>query len=98
MKYMLMMNTAAGGDYQIMSWPKKDIEAHIAFMIGFSQKLAASGELAGAEGLAPPSQAKLVRAGKNGKTRHGRPSFLNRRSFSPATGSCRSILLRVRMR
>jgi hypothetical protein len=66
-KYMLMMNTAAGGDYQIMSWPKKDIEAHIAFMIGFSQKLAASGELAGAEGLAPPSQAKLVRAGKDGK-------------------------------
>ena len=36
-------------------------------MIKFSQKLAAAGELVGAEGLAPPTQAKLVRAGKDGK-------------------------------
>jgi hypothetical protein len=67
MKYMLMMNTARGGDYQITSWPKKDIEAHIAFMIGFAKKLSAAGELAGAEGLASPAEAKLVRAGANGK-------------------------------
>lgn len=66
MKYMLMMNTN-GGDYQIMSWPKKDIEAHINFMIGFAKKLGAAGELAGAEGLASPAEAKLVRAGGNGK-------------------------------
>ena len=50
-----------------MSWPKKDIEAHIAFMIGFAKKLGAAGELVGAEGLAAPAEAKLVRAGKNGK-------------------------------
>ena len=68
MKFMLMMNAAkGGGDYQIANWPKKDIEAHIGFMIKFSQKLAAAGELVGAEGLAPPTQAKLVRAGKDGK-------------------------------
>jgi len=67
MKYMLMMNTPRGGDYQVMSWPKKDLEAHIAFMIGFGKKLGAAGELVGAEGLASPSQAKLVRADKNGK-------------------------------
>jgi hypothetical protein len=67
MKYMLMMNTPAGGEYQIMSWPKKDIEAHIGFMIGFAKKLRAAGELVGAEGLASPSQAKLVRAGKDGR-------------------------------
>jgi hypothetical protein len=67
MKYMLMMNTPRGGEYQIMSWPRKDIEAHIAFMIGFSKKLRAAGELVGAEGLASPSQAKLVRAGKDGE-------------------------------
>jgi hypothetical protein len=66
MKYMLMMNTPRGGDYQIMSWPKKDLEAHIAFMIGFAKKLGATGELVGAEGLASPSQAKLVRAGASG--------------------------------
>ena len=67
MKYMLMMNTPAGGEYQIMSWPKKDIEAHIGFMITFAKKLSEHGELAGAEGLASPSQAKLVKAGKDGR-------------------------------
>ena len=66
MKYMLMMNTPRGGDYQVMSWPKQDLEAHIAFMVGFAKKLGAAGELVGAEGLASPSQAKLVRAGANG--------------------------------
>jgi hypothetical protein len=70
MKFMLMMNTPAScgaPEYQITSWPKKDIEAHIAFMIGFAKKLSAAGELVGAEGLAMPGQAKLVRAGKDGK-------------------------------
>jgi hypothetical protein len=67
MKYMLMMNTPPGGEYQIASWPKKDIEAHIAFMINFSKKLGAAGELIGAEGLASPLEAKCVRAGAGGK-------------------------------
>ncbi len=67
MKFILMMNTPAGGEYQIMSWPQQDIEAHIAFMRDFNKKLRAAGELAGCEGLSPPSQAKLVRAGKDGK-------------------------------
>jgi len=67
MKYMLMMNTPRGGYKQFMSWPKKDIEAHIAFMINFAKKLSAAGELLSAEGLASPVQAKLVRAGKDGK-------------------------------
>ena len=66
MKYMLMMNTPGGGPYQIAAWPQKDIQAHIAFMIGFSKKLGEAGELVGAEGLAGPDQAKLVRAGKDG--------------------------------
>ena len=66
MKYMLMMNTPGGGPPQIASWPKKDIHAHIAFMIDFSKKLGASGELVAAEGLAGPDQARIVRAGKNG--------------------------------
>lgn len=62
-----MMHTPSGGPYQIMQWPKKDIEAHIGFMIEFGKKLRAQGELAGAEGLAGPDQAKLVRAGSDGK-------------------------------
>jgi hypothetical protein len=67
MKYMLMMNTPGGGPYKIFNWPKKDIEAHIAFMGSFIKKLSAAGELVSAEGLAGPDQAKLVRAGKDGK-------------------------------
>jgi hypothetical protein len=67
MKFMLMMHTPAGGEYQIMSWPKKDIEAHIAFMMEFNEKLTAQGELVAVQGLTSPAQAKLVRAGKDGK-------------------------------
>jgi hypothetical protein len=67
MKFILMMNTPRGGEYQIMKWPKQDIEAHIAFMMGFAAKLRSAGELVGAEGLAPPSQAKQVRVGDGGR-------------------------------
>jgi hypothetical protein len=67
MKYMLMMNCPRDGYEQFGSWPRKDIEAHIAFMIKFSRKLSETGELAGAEGLASPQQAQIVRAGKDGK-------------------------------
>jgi hypothetical protein len=54
------------GEPGIETWPQNDIQAHIAFMIGFSKELGASGELVSAEGLAFPAQAKLVRAGKDG--------------------------------
>lgn len=66
MKYMLMMNAKGGAAYEIMKWPKQDIQAHIGFMVNFSKKLDQSGELVSAEGLAGPDQAKLIRAGKNG--------------------------------
>lgn len=67
MKYMLMMNAPSGATYEILSWPKSDFEAHIAFMRAFHKQLAESGELVAAEGLAGPEQAKRVRAGKDGK-------------------------------
>ena len=67
MKYILMMNTPGKGPYQISSWPQKDIQAHIAFMMSLNKQLGESGELVGAEGLAGPDQARLVRAGKDGK-------------------------------
>ena len=63
MKYMLMMNTPGGGPYQINQWSKQDIEAHMSFMRNLNRKLTAAGELAGAEGLSGPDQAKLVRDG-----------------------------------
>jgi hypothetical protein len=67
MKFMLMLNTPRDGYSQYMSWPKQILEANVAFMIAFSQKLSAAGELVSKEGLASPSQAKLVRADQDGK-------------------------------
>lgn len=67
MKYMLMMNTPGRGPYQIASWPPQDLKAHIAFMKRINDQLRASGELVAAEGLTGPDQARLVRAGKDGK-------------------------------
>ncbi len=67
MKFMLMMHTPAGtGDYQINDWSPEDFKAHIAFMHTFNKKLTDAGELAGAEGLAMPGEAKVVKAGKDG--------------------------------
>ncbi|MCP3140297.1 YciI family protein [Pyxidicoccus xibeiensis] len=67
MKYMMMMNTPSRGPYQVASWPRKDLEAHIQFMKDFAKKLSAAGELVAAEGLAGPDQAKLIRAGSDGR-------------------------------
>lgn len=67
MRFMLMMNTHRGGYAEYMNWPKKVLEANVAFMQEFSKKLRAAGELVGAEGLASPLEAKLVRAGEDDK-------------------------------
>ena len=67
MKYMLIMNSPRDGYDQYMKWPRKILEANAAFMHAFTEKLSASGELVGTAGLAAPDQAKLVRAGKDGK-------------------------------
>lgn len=65
MKYILMMNTMKAGQ-GVPAWPRKDLQAHIAFMRTFSTELGQSGELVSAEGLAFPDQAKLVRAAQDG--------------------------------
>ena len=66
MKYMLIMNTPRDGYERYMKWPKEIIEANSAFMIAFSRKLQAAGELVASQGLASPQVAKRVRAGKDG--------------------------------
>jgi hypothetical protein len=67
MKYMLMMHAPSRtGDYQVGDWSPEDFKAHIAFMHQFNRELTEKGELVGAEGLAPPGEAKIVRAGQNG--------------------------------
>ena len=65
MKYILMMNTMKAGQ-GVPEWPRKDLQAHIAFMRSLNKDLRESGELVFAEGLSFPEQAKLVRAGQDG--------------------------------
>jgi hypothetical protein len=70
MKYILMMNVPKGtGSYQMDSWQKKDVQAHLAFLANFNRELKASGEYVGVAGLTEPRQAKLVQA-----TDHGTPN------------------------
>jgi hypothetical protein len=67
MKFILMMNVPVGtGDYQISSWKPEEFQAHIKFMQDLNAELKSTGELAAAEGLAPPGAAKLVRASRTG--------------------------------
>ena len=69
MRYMLMMHAprATGdGDYWINSWTADDIKAHMGFMHALNRELTNAGELVGAEGLAAPGEARVVRAAKNG--------------------------------
>jgi hypothetical protein len=65
MKYMLMMNTMKAGE-GVPAWPKKDLQAHVAFMRALNKDLRDAGEFVFAEGLSFPNRAKLVRAGKDG--------------------------------
>jgi hypothetical protein len=68
MKFMLMMNAprSKSGEYQVSNWSEADFKAYILFMKQFDKELRESGELVGAEGLAAPGQARIVRAGKSG--------------------------------
>src|SRR5687767_13793399 len=67
MKFMLMMNAPRGaGDWAVANWKPEELKAHIAFMQQLHAELSGSGELVGAEGLASPGEARIVRAGKGG--------------------------------
>ena len=63
MKFMLMMNASVGdGDWAVKNWKMDELKAHIGFMKNFNQELKSEGVLVGAEGLAMPGQARIVRA------------------------------------
>jgi hypothetical protein len=67
MRYMLMMHAPRGnGDYAVNAWKPEELKAHIAYMHQLNRGLIASGEFVGAEGLAPPGQAKVVKSGSTG--------------------------------
>ena len=98
MKYLLMMmqNPANMNCEPIHMWPKKDIQAHIKFMMDLNRELKASGEFVSAEGLAGPEQAKIVRAGANGEPITTACSR-NRKSSLPVSGYWMSRVLNGHM-
>jgi hypothetical protein len=67
MKYILMMHCPKKGYDEVFAWPKEDIQAHVGFMMNLNKALRETGELVTAEGLASPTEAKRVRAGKDGQ-------------------------------
>jgi hypothetical protein len=68
MKFMLMMHAPRGtGDWEVMSWPPKAIQAHMTYMETLYKDLQAAGQLVDAQGLAPPQDARIVRANDSGK-------------------------------
>jgi hypothetical protein len=67
MKFMLMMNaprSSGSGDWDVKSWTVDELKAHVGFMKNFAGQLKSEGVLVGLEGLAPPGQARIVRANK----------------------------------
>ncbi|MFI7574709.1 YciI family protein [Micromonospora sp. NPDC049497] len=64
---LLMQFSAAGTAFPaIDTWTPEEIQAHIGFMGEVNEKLVADGEWVDGQGLAGPSQAKIVRAGADG--------------------------------
>lgn len=67
MKYILMMAGMKADFDGYARWTKQDLQANVAFMRAFAKELKDSGVFVSTEGLSWPSEAKLVRAGKNGE-------------------------------
>ena len=65
MKFMLLMNVK--GPYQIGSWAKEEIHAHIGHMRQLNLRLKAAGQFVDAQGLMSPEQGRIVRADDEGK-------------------------------
>ncbi len=68
MKFILMMHAPWGetGDWEILKWPKSAIDAHLAVFAELNKELEKKGELVAIDGLAPPREARLVRANPKG--------------------------------
>jgi len=66
MKYILMMNSVRVGVEGYRAWSNEDRATHMAYLHRLNQELRDSGEFVASQPLAPPQEAKLVRAGKDG--------------------------------
>src|SRR5438477_12468656 len=66
MKYILLMSGSKAGVDGYRAWSRKDIDAHMAVLMGLNRELTESGELVATQGLAAPHEAKTVRGLKDG--------------------------------
>jgi hypothetical protein len=67
MKFMLMMHAPRGtGGWDVAEWKPEEVKAMVKFMDDLNRDLKTNGELVSAEGLTPPGEARIVRAGTNG--------------------------------
>lgn len=66
MKYLLMMVGTKAGVDTYRAWSESDVQSHFTFLKNLNKELHESGEFVANEPLAPPDQAKVVHAGKNG--------------------------------
>lgn len=67
MKYILMMNGSKANWGEYGKWSKEDLKRNLEFMRDFNKELKEAGILVSTEGLDWPSEARLVRAGKDGE-------------------------------
>jgi hypothetical protein len=68
MKFMLMMHAPRGtGDWDVAKWTEEEVTTMVRFMKNLNKELEEEGVLVGAEGLAPPGQARIVRGTSGGK-------------------------------
>jgi hypothetical protein len=66
MKYILLMSGTKAGVKSYHAWSPKDVEAHMAVLTTINQELIDSGEFVATQGLAEPSEAKVVCGEKDG--------------------------------
>lgn len=66
MKYILLMTGTKAGVKGYHAWSQKDVEASMAVLMTINKELTESGEFVATQGLAEPSEAKVVRGEKDG--------------------------------
>jgi hypothetical protein len=66
MKYILMMKGTKADWDAYLQWSKDDLKRNTAFMRAFSKELKDSGVFVATEGLASPTEARIVRAAPDG--------------------------------
>ena len=66
MKYILLMSGTKAGVESYRAWNRKDVDAHMAVLVGINRELTESGEFVATQGLAAPHEAKAVRGLKEG--------------------------------